>query len=155
MQNKDKEQDTEITIVEIENTNENIEQEIDSTTILKTEVEVVEEEIEIKEEPETILNPDQKEMTRILQSNSISIPDLEKGYYLVTNVFSKHRNTVNWVAFLKEKGYSPKVFTNPKNNWEYVYVTNDEDIKFVYNKYKEIYKLSYFKDIWIFRINLP
>lgn len=73
----------------------------------------------------------------------------------MTNVFSKHTNTKLWVDLLKNKGYSPEVFTNPKNNWEYVYVFNDEDVNLVYNRYKEIYKLSYFKDIWIFRINLP
>ncbi len=159
MQNKDKEQEIEFSIVESKNANKNIEKEIDSATIAKTKIiktEVEEEEKpEIKEVSETILDPYQKTIANILHSPSIAIPELESGYYLVTNVFSKHSNTVGWVTFLKEKGYSPKVFTNPKNNWEYVYVLNDEDINLVYNRYKEIYKLYYFKDLWVLRVNLP
>ena len=151
IQNRENKLVNEIATEENKILEKNTDQEINATKSTKTEVD----EVKIKEQPKTKVKPYSKEVKKVLQSNSITIPDEESGYYLVTNVFSKHRNTESWIAFLESKGHSPKVFTNPKNNWEYVYVSDSENIELVYNSYKEIYKLSYLKNIWIFKINLP
>jgi len=100
-------------------------------------------------------NEKEKIIHDILQSTSGIIPSLEKGYYLTTNVFANHQNTLNWVKFLKSKGYSPKVIVNPVNNWEYVYVGNNQDLDIAYNELKELLKLPYFYGLWIFKVNLP
>ncbi len=85
---------------------------------------------------------------------SMSVPGLSPGYYLVTNVFSIRENATKWSQFLEEKKYSPQAFINPANNWNYVYVTNDKDLIPVYEKWKEYKSLEYFKKIWIVEINL-
>jgi len=36
-----------------------------------------------------------------------------------------------------------------------VYVSDNKNVDLVYESYKEIHKLPYFKNIWIFKINLP
>jgi hypothetical protein len=45
---------------------------------------------------------------------SLSIPDLEKGYYLVTNTFLVPENAIEWKDVLTKKGYAPNIFVNPK-----------------------------------------
>ena len=56
---------------------------------------------------------------------------------------------------LNTKGHTPNSYVNPKNNWDYVYVFYSEDLDEIYAKYKELVSLSYFKDIWISKVNLP
>jgi len=94
------------------------------------------------------------EIMQIVAKKSITIPSLASGYYLVTNVFSNVDNAKRWVAFLKEKGYSPKTYINPKNNWHYIYIYSNLDPNLVIDRRDEIKKLDYFKEIWIIKINL-
>ncbi|HAB28755.1 MAG TPA: hypothetical protein DCE27_14455, partial [Xanthomarina gelatinilytica] len=86
-------------------------------------------------------------MERIESLKSIHIPNLEKGYYLVTNVFSVKENAENWMKTLEAKGHTPKSYINPKNNWNYIYLDTDEDASAIYQKQKELSKLDYFQDI--------
>ena len=90
---------------------------------------------------------------KIERLKSITIPNLNKGYYLVTNVFSVEENAIKWMATLKEKGHEPYSYINPKNGWHYIYLNHNEDANVVYLKRKELAKLDYFKDIWILKIN--
>ena len=59
-----------------------------------------------------------------------------------------------WENFLSSKGYSPKSFVNPKNKWYYVYVYTNEDLKKVYKTYKNLIKLDFFNEIWVYKINM-
>lgn len=93
------------------------------------------------------------EFEKIKNLESISVPNINKGYYLITNVFSKKYHTSKWIEFLKEKKYTPQVFTNPKNGWHSVYINNDLDPNIVYKKLKELESENYFKDLWILKIN--
>ncbi|WP_396602670.1 hypothetical protein [Algibacter sp. R77976] len=93
-------------------------------------------------------------LEKIKNLKSISIPTIEKGYYLVTNIFSKKGNAKNWTTFLKGKGYTPKAFVNPENGWTYVYLKTDPDPNVIYQKQKDLLKLDDFKDIWVLRINI-
>ena len=106
-----------------------------------------------------ILNNSNNEMVdedleKIKNLQSISIPSVEKGYYLVTNIFSKEQNANNWTAFLKNKGYTPESFVNPENTWTYIYLKTDPDPNIIYEKQKELLKLNDFKDIWVLKINI-
>lgn len=92
-------------------------------------------------------------LERIESLKSIHIPNLEKGYYLVTNVFSVKENADNWMKTLEAKGHTPKSYINPKNNWNYIYLVTNEDASAIYQKQKELSKLDYFQDIWILKIN--
>ncbi|MGJ5642956.1 hypothetical protein I3217_12620 [Formosa sp. S-31] len=108
----------------------------------------------MRADTETYALPQQKELDKITNLKSISIPDLAKGYYLVTNVFSVEANATKWKQFLTEKGHNPKSYKNPKNNWDYIYLHMSEDPNEVYLKQRELDKLDYFKDIWILKINM-
>ncbi len=85
---------------------------------------------------------------------SMSVPGLASGYYLVTNVFSVTDNATKWSQFLTEKNYKAQTFINSRNNWNYVYVANNNALKPVYEKWKEYKGFEYFKEIWIMKINL-
>ncbi|MBT8274084.1 MAG: hypothetical protein KJO77_09770 [Bacteroidia bacterium] len=95
-----------------------------------------------------------KAMEKELNKVDLNVPDVKKGYYLITNVFSEAENSKRWEDFLKSKGYKPKTFVNPKNNWIYVYVYNNEDLKKVYSTYKRLVRLNFFNEIWVYKINL-
>lgn len=85
---------------------------------------------------------------------SMSVPGLASGYYLVTNVFSVTDNAAKWSQFLAERKYKPQTFINSRNKWNYVYVANNNALKPVYEKWKEYKGFEYFKEIWIMKINL-
>jgi hypothetical protein len=92
-------------------------------------------------------------LEKIKSIKSISIPNIPKGYYLVTNVFSVKENAIKWMAHLEEKGHHPKSYVNPKNGWHYIYLETNEDAETIYLKQKELSKLKYFESIWILKIN--
>ena len=94
-----------------------------------------------------------EDLKKIRELKSISIPALEKGYYLVTNVFSIKDNATKWMAFLREKGFDPKYYINPENKWFYIYLNTSIDPNVVYEKHKALSTLVYFEDIWILKIN--
>ena len=94
------------------------------------------------------------EMEKLMRKVDISIPGLKPGYYLISNVFSKPSYARRWETFLKSKDHDPETFINPKNNWQYVHVFNNEDLNTVYKTYLKLVKLDYFKEIWVFKINM-
>lgn len=91
---------------------------------------------------------------KIINKKSISVPSLNSGYYLVTNVFSNISYAKRWADFLTQKGFSPKTYINPKNNWHYIYIFQDMDPYLVNSKRDEIKNIDYFKEVWIIKINL-
>ena len=95
-----------------------------------------------------------REMEKRLRKVNMTNPSLKKGYYLITNVFSKPSYARRWEEFLVSNGYSPGTIINPKNNWHYVYVYTDEDLYAVYKTYQKLVKLDYFNEIWAFKINM-
>ncbi len=85
---------------------------------------------------------------------TLAVAGIASGYYLVTNVFSVTDNAIKWSKFLTDKKYKPQTFTNPRNNWNYVYVWENKDPMPVYEKWKQLKGFEYFKEIWIMKINL-
>ncbi|WP_136482592.1 hypothetical protein [Cognatitamlana onchidii] len=104
----------------------------------------------IEKNKEPIIDQD---LEKIKNLKTLSIPSIEKGYYLVTNVFASKSNASNWMTILKAKGFETKSYINPKNGWTYVYLDRDEDPVLIYERQKELSKLDYFEDIWILKIN--
>lgn len=109
--------------------------------------------IEVKEDIAKTKTKPKSNLEKVTSLKSINIPNIPKGYYLVTNVYSVEENAKKWLAFLKEKGHDAKSYINPKNGWHYIYLKNDEDPSAIITKRKELSKLDYFKDIWILKIN--
>ncbi|MFB9051942.1 hypothetical protein ACFFVB_02510 [Formosa undariae] len=103
---------------------------------------------------DTYALPQEDDLERIKNLKSTSIPNLEAGYYLVTNVFSVEDNAEKWKKFLREKGNNPKSYKNPINNWDYIYLEANEDPEVVYLKQRELSRLEYFEDLWILKINM-
>lgn len=95
-----------------------------------------------------------QDLEKIKNLKSISIPSIKKGYYLVTNIFSKKSNAIKWSAYLKEKGYPSNSFVNPINGWTYIYLKTDPDPNIIYQKQKALLNLDDFKDLWVLKINL-
>lgn len=85
---------------------------------------------------------------------TLSVPGIAAGYYLVTNVFSVPENATKWSVFLNERNYSPQTFINPRNQWNYVYIFKNDNPLPVYEKWKQLKGFEYFKEIWIMKINL-
>jgi hypothetical protein len=100
------------------------------------------------------ITTEEAEIRKQVRIQSLSVPGLESGYYLVTNVFSVPENAVKWAQFLAEKKYSPRSFINPRNKWNYVYIFFNKDLKSVFEKLNNFKGVEYFKEIWIMKINL-
>ena len=101
-----------------------------------------------------IVLSEEDKIKKEVRIQSMSVPGLASGYYLVTNVFSVKENALKWSQFLTEKSYRPQTFINSRNNWNYVYVADNKALKPVYEKWKEYKGFEYFKEIWIMKINL-
>ncbi len=101
-----------------------------------------------------IVLTEEDKIKKEVRVQSMTVPGLASGYYLVTNVFSVKENAIKWSKFLAEKSYSPQTFVNPRNNWNYVYIDNNTTLKPVYEKWKQYRGFEYFKEIWIMKINL-
>lgn len=133
-------------------------EELTDTIEVEKEEEIIVDKPEVSEPVKTIKTetpkPKKKSgLERIESLKSINIPNLAKGYYLVTNVFSVKENADNWIKTLEDKGHLPKSYINPKNNWNYIYLDNNKDASVIYQRQKELSKLDYFQDIWILKIN--
>ncbi len=107
-----------------------------------------------KENKKPEITTDEARIKKEVRIQSMSVPGMDAGYYVVTNVFSVPGNTIKWSQFLNEKKYRPQTFINPRNNWQYVYISKSDNPIPVYEKWKEYKGFEYFKEIWIMKINL-
>ncbi|NNF82096.1 MAG: hypothetical protein HKM99_05085 [Flavobacteriaceae bacterium] len=115
------------------------------------------EEVEKEEEPvltETLSEEEKIRIEKRMRKREMNIPGMNKGYYLITNVFSKPSYARRWEAFVKSKGYEPYTFVNPRNNWLYISVYSGSDLSETYKNYNKLVKLEYFEEIWMFKINM-
>jgi len=87
----------------------------------------------------------------VLESTRRGIPDLEDGYYVVSNIFANSNYARKWEQFLTQKGHAPRSFTDPNNQLYYVYIYFDKDIDDVFSEYKRLRKINYLNDVWILK----
>ncbi|MGB1309092.1 MAG: hypothetical protein ACPG6B_09290, partial [Oceanihabitans sp.] len=96
---------------------------------------------------------DEKSIARLKRNKGLTIPNLEPGFYVITNVFSDHKLAIKWDLFLKNKGYKTIVFINPKNNWHYVSIFNSKDPYLAFQERKIANQEAYFEGIWVYKVN--
>ena len=85
---------------------------------------------------------------------NINIDGLEPGYYIISNVFSNLNYAKKWESFLKNKSHKLKTFINSKNKWHYISIYNSLDESKAKLKLIQFKKNTYFKGLWLQKINL-
>ncbi len=128
-----------------------VEKEIDP---VKKSAPEVQQTIKINIPEEQLVISEEEDIKKEADVRTMSVPGLNPGYYIVTNVFSLESNAVNWLKTLEEKNYQPRTFINPENKWNYVYIANEKSLKPIYEKWKANKDLPLFKEIWIVEINM-
>lgn len=100
---------------------------------------------------ETVKSETPNEIKAVEVLNDIDSP---KGYYLVVNVFNERVNAARFMKSLRDKGLNPNYFTNPANNYMYVYLgyvtTRQEADKLLENKLNNLYT----EETWILVVNM-
>jgi hypothetical protein len=95
-----------------------------------------------------------QELDRILNRGSVAVPDFEKGYYVVTNVFSNAENAANWSTTLRSMEYEPQTMQRPDTNLFYVFVAHGQDGVALYETLKNVRSKEFLKSAWMLKINM-
>src|SRR5690606_5816153 len=74
---------------------------------------------------------------------------IDKGFYLVLNVFSSQHYFDDFIADLKQRGFDPKFFINPENNYYYVYLHKANRYITIKNLQRNNVNQTYFEDKWV------
>ncbi|MCM5662874.1 PorP/SprF family type IX secretion system membrane protein [Galbibacter mesophilus] len=78
-----------------------------------------------------------------------SAPGIEKGFYLVVNVFSKASYFNEFVDDLRSRGFEPKFFINPENDYYYVYLYKADRYLTIKSLQRNNVNDTYFADKWV------
>ncbi len=129
-------------------------------TSVKPDVEIVAKTAEVKPKSNPIVaaaeaikteTPKESKQPEIEVLNDIDSP---KGYYLVVNVFNERVNAARFMKSLRDKGLNPNYFTNPANNYMYVYLgfvnSREEADKLINSKLNNLYN----EEMWILVVNM-
>jgi hypothetical protein len=111
----------------------------------------VEELMKLKAEKK-LATAEEKEIIPIRKN--IFIDNLEPGYYVISNVFSKPKLAKRWEAFLKSKSHNSKTFLNSRNQWQYISIYNNLDKNKARLNLIQLRKNKYFEGLWIQKINM-
>lgn len=76
-----------------------------------------------------------------------------KGYYIIVNVFAKQRNSINFIKFLKNKGFKAASFFNPIKRCYYVYIVKSNNKEEVESLKASRFNNSYTADMWVLSVN--
>ncbi|WP_224482962.1 PorP/SprF family type IX secretion system membrane protein [Robertkochia aurantiaca] len=74
---------------------------------------------------------------------------IEKGFYLVVNVFSKKHYFDAFVKELHLKGFEPEFFIHPKNDYYYVYLSRSDSYLNVKRLQRSDFNGTYTADKWV------
>lgn len=88
-----------------------------------------------------------------LEIQILNVSNQPKGYYIVANVFSKNENAVSFLSLMKGKGFDAKSFTNPINNYQYIYFAKTDNEQEAINLYLSKMNNTYKDRIWILSVN--
>jgi len=83
--------------------------------------------------------------------NNIDVP---KGYYLVANVFNERVNAAKFMMRLRDEGLNPNYFTNPENNFMYVYLDFVNNRKAADALQQNKLNNLYTEELWILIVNI-
>lgn len=95
--------------------------------------------------------PSKTETTRAIES--LNVPTIRSGYYIIANVFRSEKYVNPFVQKLERKGLKPGFFTNPKNNFKYVFLKRYSNMDNAMKAYKSKINGAYQEDVWIIKIN--
>lgn len=150
----------EITVKPIDTTpkKETVVKKEEPKTSIKNEVSTQTQSAEPQPKPVLAVSDTQKNATpkenEELEIEVLNDIDSPKGYYLVVNVFNERVNAARFMKSLRDKGLDPNYFTNPANNYMYVYLdyvsTKQEAEKLIENKLNN----SYTEEMWILIVNM-
>jgi hypothetical protein len=80
---------------------------------------------------------------------------VQKGYYIVANVFSKPKNATNFKAkLIADQIGSPQIFRNPLNNFDYVYIEKFDTEQDALTAFQAFKNGIYSDPLWIKAINV-
>lgn len=99
----------------------------------------------------TYKEPQERVDNRAIES--LNIPNMPSGYYMIANVFRSEKYVDPFMQKLEKIGLSTGFFTNPKNNFKYVFIKRFSAFKNALNSYKSKLDGAYQEDVWIIKIN--
>jgi hypothetical protein len=102
----------------------------------------------------TILKERSDDLIDMINAESIAIPELESGYYVINHVFARSVNADKWAQKMREQGYSPRQFIRSSNNYHYVYLDFDTDPDVLYKRLSTFRTNKDLKKAWMLKINL-
>ena len=90
------------------------------------------------------------ELLEIQMLNSSSQPS---GYYILANIFKTEQKTQEFIYYLKSKGIKGEFFTNPLNNYNYVFIKKAANQQEAIDLYNSKLNNTYKERIQILSIN--
>jgi type IX secretion system PorP/SprF family membrane protein len=88
------------------------------------------------------------------KKNYLEIANQEPGFYVIANVFPEPVSADNFISQLRKQGIKANYFTNPKNNFRYVYLRKYNSWNDALISYYTNVDNTYFDTIWIMNINI-
>lgn len=82
------------------------------------------------------------------------VTEIETGYYLVVNVYSKEKYCNLFLNKLKSEGLPAKVFFNSVNQFRYVYLFHTTNLESIVKLYDSKFDQKYIGDMWIKAVNI-
>jgi outer membrane protein OmpA-like peptidoglycan-associated protein len=99
------------------------------------------------------------EFLKVVETDSIKfygtrqIPNVESGYYLIANVYSKNYHFNRFVKSLIDKGLNPDHFVNSENDWKYVYLKYSDNWQEIVSAYNSQLNGMYQDELWILNVD--
>ena len=92
----------------------------------------------------------QKKKSGLIQTYAIG--GMGSGYYIIASVFANSRDAKQFIRELRNRGLDAKYFTNPEDNFRYVYLKKDDTWTNALTSYYTKLNASYDDDMWIMRV---
>lgn len=88
----------------------------------------------------------------IPQRTFSDVPNVNKGFYLVSGVFSQSKRLGELVKKLSKKGFDSGVFKNPENDLFYLYVNRHNDWESAIEDHQSKFDNKFKDDVWILEV---
>ncbi|MCV6629110.1 MAG: type IX secretion system membrane protein PorP/SprF, partial [Flavobacteriaceae bacterium] len=82
-----------------------------------------------------------------------NVEGVDKGYYMVANVYKGNYYFNKFMEDLKARGHEPKYFVNPKNGMKYVYLEKFNDWQDAMDAYTSKMDGNYKQDMWVMNVD--
>ncbi len=87
-----------------------------------------------------------------LSTSTYKLNGIDKGFYIIANVFANPNNANRFVKLLNSYGLNASYFINPENNWRYVYLKKHESWNTALISYYTKINDTYDDEMWIMRV---